>query len=462
MKVTTNTYLIVSLIPLLLVFIILLLKYSKYGFYFLFGLQFVVIFLTQFVISFPIGLITYILSAFITVIVLLYNFLYDRVIHWKDCSTPLLWSLIIWGVFCNLEVINPNTVVYAWNVTIAQYVAYPIVCAILVPITVKDSKGINTLLIIWSTFVILSALTAMRQQYFGFNTNERYFLNVLGGAKTHIIWSGIRYFSCFTDAANFGAHMAMALTTFAIALFYVRNHFLKFYLFIATILATYGLAVSGTRSAIAIPLGGIIIFAFLSHNLKAMLISFSSLVLIFILFAFTNIGNGNTYIRKMRSAFHPSDDPSYVVRLENRQKMKALMSRKPFGYGLGLSKPTGYHPKESMPYPPDSALVSIWVETGVVGFTIYVIIHLFLFVWASFILFFKVKNNRVRGLIVAWLCMSFGFFITAYANDVFQYPNVFVVYTGLALCFAAPLISEKEDMKEKELSVINNKTSKNG
>lgn len=53
----------------------------------------------------------------------------------------------------------------------------------------------------------------------GFSSKDLYFLHVLGGARTHIIWSGIRYFSCFSDAANYGVHAAMSAVTFAIAAF---------------------------------------------------------------------------------------------------------------------------------------------------------------------------------------------------------------------------------------------------
>ena len=73
----------------------------------------------------------------------------------------------------------------------------------------------------------------------------------------------------------------------------------------------------------------------------------------------TNIGSGNQYIHKMRSSFHPTEDASYLVRVENRMRMKELMAKKPIGYGVGLS--TGnFEPKEQMPYPPDSWLVGVW------------------------------------------------------------------------------------------------------
>jgi hypothetical protein len=45
----------------------------------------------------------------------------------------------------------------------------------------------------------------------------------------------------------------------------------------------------------------------------------------------------------------------------NKKKISALMVYKPFGYGIGLAgKADRFHPKEVMPYPPDSWLVSVW------------------------------------------------------------------------------------------------------
>ena len=58
---------------------------------------------------------------------------------------------------------------------------------------------------------------------------DLYFLHVVGGARTHIIWSGIRYFSCFSDAANYGVHAAMSTVTFAIASFFVDSRWKRIY-----------------------------------------------------------------------------------------------------------------------------------------------------------------------------------------------------------------------------------------
>ena len=292
------------------------------------------------------------------------------------------------------------------------------------------------------------------QKNHGFNHQELYFLYTLGGYRTHIIWSGIRYFSFFSDAANYGVHSAMGLTVFAISALLVRPKWMKIYFAIVAIAAAYSVGISGTRSAMAIPLVGLTMFALISKNMKSITISLITLGTVFCFFYFTNIGDGNQYIRKMRSAFHPTEDASYLVRVENRRRMKELMIDRPFGYGVGLSKGARFNPKELMPYPPDSWLISVWVETGIVGLILYLAVHGVLFAWCAWILLFKIKSKRLRGLLAAWLCMNAGFFAAAYANDVMQYPNSIVVYTGFALCFAGPYIDKvmlkEEEEREKE------------
>lgn len=273
----------------------------------------------------------------------------------------------------------------------------------------------------------------------------------MGGARTHIIWSGIRYFSCFSDAANYGVHATMAAVTFAISAFFVDSKWKRLYFLFIAFCGIYGMGISGTRSAMGVLMGGMLMITIIAKNWKALLAGIAISIGVFCFFYFTNIGSGNQYIHKMRSSFHPTEDASYMVRVENRQRMKELMARKPIGYGIGLSKAGNFNSKEQMPYPPDSWLVGVWVETGIVGLILYLAIHGVLFAWCSWILMFKVRNKSVRGLVAAWLCMAAGFFIAAYVNDVMQYPNQLPIYIGFALCFAAPHIDKRlSEEKEKE------------
>lgn len=244
---------------------------------------------------------------------------------------------------------------------------------------------------------------------YGFSSKDLYFLHVLGGWRTHIIWSGIRYFSCFSDAANYGVHAAMSAVVFAISAFFVESKWLRIYFLCIAVGGLYGMGISGTRAAMGVIMGGMLMITVIAKNWKALLAGIFISISVFVFFSYTNIGSGNQYIHKMRSSFHPSEDASYQVRVENRQRMKELMAKKPLGYGIGLSKASNFDSREQMPYPPDSWLVSVWVETGIVGLILYLSIHSILFAWCSWILMFKVRNKGLRGLIAAWLCMDAGF-----------------------------------------------------
>lgn len=375
----------------------------------------------------------------------------NRETDWKRGQNVMFSLFLAWGAYCLFEISNSNHVQEAWNIAISQYFVYPLICAFVVPLAIRDYKGIEWLLLIWSFFIMIASFKGYWQKNHGFNEQELYFLYVLGGHRTHFIWSGIRYFSCFPDAANFGVHSAMGITTFGIATFFVRKKWMKVYFAIVTICAIYGMGISGTRAAMAVPFGGIALYILVSKNWKSFTLGILVFAAAFSFFNFTTVGDDNQYIRKMRSAFRPSEDASYQVRVENRKKMKVLMDEKPIGYGIGLSKGAQFHPKEIMPYPPDSWLVSVWVETGIVGLVLYLLVHGVLFAWCSWLLMFKIMNKRLRGLLAAWLCMNAGFFVAAYANDIMQYPNSIIVYTGFALCIAGPYIDPVMQKEDEEL-----------
>lgn len=382
----------------------------------------------------------------------------DETTDWSLGNNGMLYLYSAWGIYYLLEILNPNAVIEVWNICLPPYALLPIICAFLIPIVIKDIKGLECLLYIWAIFILIATFKGYWQKNHGFSERDQYFLYTLGGWRTHIIWSGIRYFSCFSDANTYGVHSAMAAVTFSISSFYVKGKIKRLFFFITALCAIYGFGISGTRSAMAVIAGGLGMMTILSKSWKALLISGTAAIGIFCFFYFTNVGNSNPFIYKMRSAFRPTEDASYIVRVENRAKMKELMGHKPIGYGIGLSKSGGdIRPREVMPYPPDSWLVSVWVETGIVGLLLYLIINGSLFAWCSWILLFKIKDPRLRGMVAAWLCMDAGFFLAAYAADCLQYPNPIAVYTGFALCFAAPHIdkhiSEQKELEEQEKAV---------
>lgn len=269
-------------------------------------------------------------------------------------------------------------------------------------------KDIELLLIIWSVFVLVFTIKGYWQKLW-FQLQRPLFPARAGWMAYTYHLVGYPLFSCFSDAANYGVHAAMSAVVFAISAFFVESKWLRIYFLCIAVGGLYGMGISGTRAAMGVIMGGMLMITVIAKNWKALLAGIFISISVFVFFSYTNIGSGNQYIHKMRSSFHPSEDASYQVRVENRQRMKELMAKKPLGYGIGLSKAGNFDSREQMPYPPDSWLVSVWVETGIVGLILYLSIHGILFAWCSWILMFKVRNKGLRGLIAAWLCMDAGF-----------------------------------------------------
>jgi len=427
-------------------------------FYLLFLSHFLFLWISS-LVDLRIGIATLTFNVAITAVIILASGSYK--VSWKESQNGMLMLFCFWGVFCFIELANPNAVQEAWNAAIANYLVYPIICALLVPLCIRKYKNIEWLLIIWSVFIVMAAAKGYWQVSRGFNAREMVFLFEKGGAETHIIWSGIRYFSFFTDAANFGVHMAMATLGFGLSAYVIKSKRLKIYFFIVALLALYGMMISGTRAALAVPVGGLMFFSLVSRSWKSFFLGLFGLAAVFFFFRYTTIGDSNQYIWKMRTAFNPKEDASYIVRVQNRERMKEFMADKPLGYGIGLGgKASRYNPKELMPIPPDSWLVNVWTDTGIVGITLYVLVHAILFAWCSWILMFKLKSKQLRNMLSIWLSINAGFFIAAYANDIMQYPNAILIYTGFAVCFVAPAIEKTEgvsDSKLKEFEIVSSK-----
>ena len=115
-------------------------------------------------------------------------------------------------------------------------------------------------------------------------------------------------------------------------------------------------------------------YTFVSKQTKTIITSSTLLLLTYVFFALTTIGNSNATIRRMRTAFTPTEDASFNVRKENQKKLASYMKYKPFGEGLGLSGDRAgerISKRFTTSIPTDSWYVKIWVETGAVGLTLY-------------------------------------------------------------------------------------------
>ena len=230
--------------------------------------------------------------------------------------------------------------------------------------------------------------------------------------------------------------------------FYVEERGLRMYYFIVSLLAGYALSLSGTRGAMIVPLGGLVMYILLSKNIRRMVTAGVMLLGIYLFFAHTWIGESNPQIRRMRSAFRPTDDASFNVRLENQKRLAHYMKTRPFGEGLGLAgvENRRFSYRFTTMIPTDSHFVNIWVQFGVVGLCLHLAILLFVIIYSGYLIVFRIRNRELKGMLIAMNCGLFGIMLSAYGNNFFlQYPTGYIVY----MCQTFLVLGESYD---KELT----------
>ena len=129
-----------------------------------------------------------------------------------------------------------------------------------------------------------------------------------GMYKTHLLPQITRYFSIFTDAGNYGSNMGFTCVLFGITGLFSKKPGLKTYYLCVSALSLYSMFTTGTRGAIVVPLGGLLLFALISKNIRLMSAATVGGICIYVFFAFTYAGESNYMIRRMRTAFRPNKD----------------------------------------------------------------------------------------------------------------------------------------------------------
>ncbi len=377
--------------------------------------------------------------------------------HFERAGNMMLLGIIIWTLFCCIEMLNDTCSlgidITSWF-TGARLMALQLIWIFLVfTIYISSPETLIKYLKLWALFSLFSAIWVWKQTTFGFTSAEKQWIETRG-RNTHILQAGtlIRYFSTFSDAANYGCHAAAAAVAFIIMGITARIKKDKIFFLLIAACVIWGMFQSGTRTATFTLGAGLLTYVFLSKSFK-IAIPFSIFFAFFaFLLVFTNIGNGNQQIRRMRSAFD-KDDASANVRDVNKEAIKKYIKDAPWGIGIGMSGaniPANNKYNKLSTIPPDSEYVFIWVHTGPIGITVFLICMAIMWIGACRIVLFKLKNQTLIGIGGGLCCAFVSIQLGAYANQVlYQYPNGLTFFGGLAIVYILPYI-EPEWIKYEE------------
>lgn len=440
--------------PFLTIFVVLVLYKPWLGMIALFIINYFLLSVLRYVHISGISVIMDIFLLFLLVCTII-NSLARNDIPWERAKNKLLYLSLIWMTYVALELFNPSAMFSAWIYNRGSIYNFPFL-VVLTSVLFTKVKHIKTFLFVLSVLTLVSVAKALMQKYRGFDSYELEWLNN-GGASTHIIASGVRYFSIFSDAGNFGSNMGFAAVVYMILSLYLKNGVLRIYYFCVSLLAAYAMMLSGTRGAMIVPLGGMVMFIILNKNIRQIVGGAIVLLIVYVFFAHTWLLNSNQQIRRMRTAFRPSQDASFNVRVENQKRLASYMKHKPFGEGLGLAgvENQRFSYRFTTMIPTDSHFVNVWVQFGIVGLCLHLAILLFIIVYSGYLIIFRIKNRELRGMLIAVNCALFGIMLSAYGNNFFlQYPTGYMVY----ICQTFLMLGEsydKELTENKEL--IDNK-----
>lgn len=444
---------IVCMLPVMVIGCYLVMKYDMLLFYILLIVNYFLHFLNRYnYMPVPMSLPNELIELMLIAVAL---------IKFRQSQLKLTFNIMglalgIWVIFCFLEVFNDQCGLgidianwFTGTRLMAFQLVYPFIVFSLFVNTPERIEKFMNLLIILS---IIGALWAFKQRDIGFTDAEKAFLVYAG--RTHIVNGITRYFSIFSDAANFGIHMASISIIFILYAIATPLKRKKILFGLVGGLCVWAMFLSGTRTAIFCLFAGLGVYLVLSKSIKIM-IPFAIFFALFVCFmAFTTIGNSNSSIRRMRSAFN-RNDASLNVRDINKAALSKYMVDAPWGIGIGMETadvPAYNKFKIVSQIPPDSEYVYIWVRTGKIGMTVFIITTLMMLFGACWNVLFRIKNKSLCGIGAGFTCAFVSLHLGGYANQILmQFPNVVIFYGGLSLVYILPYIDKEYTEWENKL-----------
>ena len=386
--------------------------------------------------------------------------------HFGRAWNFMLLAIMIWCGLCAIEILNDTCglglQITAWFIGF-RFMALHLVWIILVfSLYITDPKSLTLYLRFWAALSLFSAFYTWKMINIGLTTKETAWLYSPGNT-THLLNAGtlIRYWSTFNDAASYGCNASASAVAFLIFGITSKIKFDKIFFLLTAAAVIWGMFQSGTRTAIITLIAGFIVFLFLSRSVKILVPS--AIIGGFFLFIliFTNIGQGNQQIRRMRSAFDKRD-ASANVREINKTAIAKYLKEAPWGIGLGMLShdiPANNKFKKLSDIPPDSEYVYIWVRTGPIGVTVFTCCMVMMLLGGCIIVLFRLNNPTLIG-IGGGLCAAFvSIQLGGYANQILlAYPNGLTFFGGMAIVYLLPYIEpEWIEYEKKRLAKIEEK-----
>jgi hypothetical protein len=373
---------------------------------------------------------------------------FNTKVEWRNAGRDYTYFVIAWFIMTLFQLINPEAISReAWFYAMRGQAFYLFLTIPLVYLVFNKPTDFDLFIKLCAWFTLLAVLKGLMQKYMGVDRWEQVWLNQPGNRTTHILFGNLRVFSFFSDAGTYGSSMGYFGVVFTILGIYESKVNRKYFYFFVAIMSLFAMLISGTRSAIAVPLMGFGVYTILSKQVKIMITMGFFVFAMFFFFKYTLIGQDNYDIRRMRSAFN-SEDASLNVREENRKLFAEYLKTRPFGGGIGSSGNWGlrFTPGTFLAETAtDGWYVQIWAEQGIVGLLFYLTMMFYFFLKSIFLIFFRLKKPENISKAIAFTAGMSGLLVSSYsASSLGQMPNTLIVAVSVTLISLMPSWEKKE------------------
>jgi len=424
----------VLLIPFPVIYMYLIFKYPKISFISILFCNYFAIGLSRYIPA-PVGL-SVDATLLLTFIAILFS-QFNHKVEWKLAAKDLTYIALVWFGMTVFQLINPQTISReAWFYAMRSQSLYILLIVPLVYLIFNKPKDLDTFISLCAWFTLFAVFKGLMQKYMSLDRWEQEWLNQPGNLSTHMLFGKLRVFSFFSDAGTYGGSMGYFGVLFIILAIHDKRPRKKIFYYFIGFMSLYAMLISGTRSAIAVPLVGFILYTILTKKFKIMILVGGLVFSIFFILKFTSIGQGNYDIRRMRSAFD-GDNASLNVRVENRRIFANYLQSRPFGGGIGSSGNWGLR---FTPYtllaqtPTDGWYIQLWAEQGIVGLTAYLLMIFYFVIKSSLLIFYRIKKPENLYKAIAFTSGMYGLIVSSYtASSLGQMPNTIIVFISMVL-----------------------------
>lgn len=411
--------------------------FPKFGLYAVLVLSFILPILGRYIPSaIPYGLAIDILLVLSILVLFIKEY---KTIQVSRLKHPVFLLMSIWMLYIVMEIFNPLAYSFeAWFYSMRGIGLYQFLIFLILFLTFREKEDVKRVMYVWIGFSILGGIWALKQSWFGVSGAEQRWLDE-GGAVTHMLFGKLRIFSYYFDAGTFGAAMgqiSLICGILALSPFFKKGA--RISLGILALFFFYGLLLSGTRGAIAVPAVGGLVYLILTKNLKVLVPGLVIFTLAFSFLKFTSIGQSNYEINRLRTALDP-ENASLKTRTINRERLTLYLQDKPFGGGLGTTGSWGnrFSPGTWLAdFEPDGLYTRVRAETGLIGRNLYVGVWLAILGMAGRLIW-KAKPSKERQYSMAFLAGFAGILMANYGNSVMsQFPISTTTFISVYFIFA--------------------------